>query len=104
MEYLNQISILLPDRHPDFADTFTTFLLPFTERCESGVSFNQSHQGYVPHLNLQFADINMPQVHFELTEGTRILELKNLTGIKKKSPHTYTPIMLTDFLKRMQQH
>lgn len=104
MEYLNQISILLPDHHPDFADTFTTFLFSCSQRCESGVHFNQSQKGYVPQVKLQFVDVNIPQVHFELTQETRILELKNSTGIEKKSPHAYSAILLDDFLKRMQRH
>lgn len=82
MEYLNQISILLPDHHPDFADTFTTFLFSCSQRCESGVHFNQSQKGYVPQVKLQFVDVNIPQVHFELTQETRILERMILMYVK----------------------
>lgn len=104
MEYLNQISILLPDQDPDFTNTFTTFLFPFAEHCEGGISFNKSQSGYMPQVKLQFTDVNTPQVHFELTQETQILELKNKTGLEKRSPHIYTAIMLADFLERMQQH
>ncbi len=104
MKYLSQITILLPDQYPEFADVFTTFLLSCAERCEGGVSFKQSHAEYLPQVKLQFATVNTPQVHFELPDGRRMIELKNSTGMEKKSPHAYTPIMFSDFLERMQQH
>lgn len=99
MKILESIKICLPDKDSDFQKNFLGFLKQFGKRRTNSVSFQKSNELYYPRVDLEFGTYQVPAVFFESTKKINV-ELVNKTNQSKKSPYSYSPISLFEFISR----
>lgn len=101
MTYLKQVKYQLPDTDKNFSQKFLSFLEPLGRKREDQILLPTSQPDFIPETIFEFTDVKIPNVLFVGDDFEHIIEIKNVTGVTKLSPHKYTPIEIEDFIKRL---
>lgn len=96
---LRKIEIQIPTSTD--TEKYLKFLSAFGTSKENRIDFTQSNSHIYPAISVVFADIQEPITVFVTDKEQIHVGITNSTGESKRSPHSYTPISLADFLSRM---
>lgn len=102
MNYLKQLKYELPDNDLDFKKSFLDYLSSTGLVSENQLNLKNSQSDFLPETIFEFINIDVPTVVFELEDGQRKVEIKNITGVSKQSPHTYAPVSIAEFTSRLK--
>jgi hypothetical protein len=100
--YLKQVIYQLPSTNPNFTKLFISYLQPLSKESDNKLVLNKSQDDLLPDTFFEFSNIMVPTVIFKVGNEEYKVEIKNSTGKSKLSPHTYTPIEISDFIFRMK--
>jgi hypothetical protein len=101
MKTLQSITICVPQKDQDFERKFLDFLSKFGVKRRSSIIFEKSSSEYVPEIGFTFGDCQAAEATFLGSREFKI-SILNTTGLEKKSPLAYTPIVLDDYLDRVE--
>ena len=95
---LTRVDIVLPDTDEEFFDQLTGFLGFFGYVEDQHLRFRMSNPHYNPVLGLTTAPVDIPVA---VMDG-KTIKIQNTTGVEKENQWEYTPLSLTDVIKRLE--
>lgn len=99
---MKQVLYKLPSTDKVFVSLFLNYLSIVGQVNKEAITLEQSSKDFFPSTSILFTNIKIPHVAFVLSDNSsHSVEIVNSSGISKESPHQYTPIALTDFIKRI---
>ncbi|MBP9718866.1 MAG: hypothetical protein KBD46_00160 [Candidatus Levybacteria bacterium] len=101
MKYLIDVLYKLPNKNKEFTKSFLDYLSHLGNVENEELRLNLSENTYSPSTKFSFSERQIPQVHFNFSDNSSFsVDITNVTGITKQSPHEYKHIAMDEYLNR----
>jgi hypothetical protein len=102
MSVLTDVIYVLPKEEKLFSSRFTNYFSSLSTVNADKLLFNIVDSDFFPRTGVVFDNVNIPHVDFLFDDKPMIrVAVSDILEEHKKSPHTYRPISLDEYMKRM---